>query len=134
MKAMKWNQKDDKENVWRAACFQLVLDNSIRKLPCLLMSFILCLLKLRAKRLVDEFALLEFVDGVRAGGRAGRGVAARVEDVAAEQFPQARLDEGPRAHVRRFLLAPDDLFRLGVGADDAPAASFRAADKAARRG
>ena len=67
---------------------------------------------------MNEFALFEFVDGVGAGGRAGGGVAPRVGDVAGEQFAQAGLDEVPRAHVRRFLLAPDDLFRVAMSRHD----------------
>src|SRR6202522_976089 len=58
------------------------------------------------------------MDGMRTGRRARRSIAAYVDDSSAEQLPQTRLDVGPCAHVRRFFLRPDQLFRFAERAVD----------------
>src|SRR3984893_1886595 len=68
---------------------------------------------LNAKRVGDELSLLAFVNGERADGRTGAGIAPGIGDFTFEHVPQARLHEGPRAHVLRFFLTPNnpDCFR-----------------------
>src|SRR5438874_9712547 len=61
------------------------------------------------KRVSHQAGLLAFVTNQRANGGTGAGFAASVGNFGAENCPQTRLDESPRAHVFRFFLAPDVL-------------------------
>ena len=58
---------------------------------------------------LDDFGLLAVVDQLRAGGRAGAGVAADVLERRPQQLLEPRGDERPAAHVLRLLLHPDPL-------------------------
>src|SRR5688572_33307958 len=60
----------------------------------------------------NQLRLFALMDGERADGGAGARVAACVDNFAAEKRPQTRLHETPRAHVLRFLLAPDEFRAL----------------------
>src|SRR2546421_260856 len=59
------------------------------------------------KRLRDQACLFAFMKSESTDGGAGAGVAAGIANLAAKHGTQARLDETPRPHVLRFLLAPN---------------------------
>ena len=65
-----------------------------------------------SKSLRDDTSLLAFVQRKSPDRRARAGIAPGIRNFPAEQRAQARLDIGPRAHVLRFLLAPDEFLRL----------------------
>ena len=56
---------------------------------------------------LEEGGEFEAVQGERADGGRGGGVATGVERKEAEDFRQLRRDVGPRAHVLRFFLTPE---------------------------
>ena len=61
---------------------------------------------------MDELSLFSLVNGQRADGGARAGIAASISDLASEEAAEARFNVTPCAHVLRFLLAPDELFRV----------------------
>src|SRR6185312_2888030 len=68
------------------------------------------------QRGIDEFVLLALVGVVRAGGRAGTGVAAHIGKREAER-PQSRFHELPATHVLRLFLHPEPLAGPAVFAE-----------------
>src|ERR1700678_2905768 len=64
------------------------------------------------KCVLDAELLFLAVHGQGTDGRAGAGPTARVPDGGFEQSAELPRDEAPRAHVLRFLLAPDDRFGI----------------------
>src|SRR5438552_3621766 len=63
----------------------------------------------------DQTSLFAFVEGERADGGTGTGIATGVANFATKHGAQARFDETPRPHVLRFFLAPNQscFFREG---------------------
>jgi len=59
------------------------------------------------KRLRDQACLFAFMKSESTDRGTGAGVAPGVANFAAKHGTQARLDETPRPHVLRFLLAPN---------------------------
>src|SRR5882672_5043147 len=65
-------------------------------------------LRLKGERLAEEGGELHAVQREQADGRRGGAVAAGVDRLAAEELLEVRRDIGPRTHVLRFFLAPDE--------------------------
>src|SRR5262245_21130045 len=65
------------------------------------------------ERLFEQCREFKFVQGQRADGRRGGGVATGVERLASEELFELRRDPRPGAHVLGFLLRPDE-FRAPV--------------------
>src|SRR6476660_402869 len=59
------------------------------------------------KRLRDQTCLFAFMKSESTDSGTGAGVAPGIANIAAKHGTQARLDETPRPHVLRFLLAPN---------------------------
>ena len=67
---------------------------------------------------LDELRLLVVVDQLRAGGRAGAGVAADVLERDAHELLQPGRHERPASHVLRLFLDPDPVAGRSVAVED----------------